>query len=156
MYVCNEGDLVYTPNQVINGKANVADSGTLATSGLQKWVLTSGTWVLQYTIQNGLDLGMPYSVRDYPSSIEPATGGCRNIIGEVNHDGLATIYAITSTISLNGDNGADPNKLVKVTDRLSATKLATGGYLDWFETVRSASAGEAFRGVALAPEFDRF
>jgi hypothetical protein len=156
LYVCNEGDLVYTPNQVINGKANVADSGTLATSGLQKWVLTSGTWVLQYTIQNGLDLGMPYSVRDYPSSIEPATGGCRNIIGEVNHDGLATIYAITSTISLNGDNGADPNKLVKVTDRLSATKLATGGYLDWFETVRSASAGEAFRGVALAPEFDRF
>jgi hypothetical protein len=107
--------------------------------------------VLQYTIQNGLDLGVPYSVRNYPSSIEPATGGCRNITGVVNHDGTATIYAITSTISLNGDNGADPNKLVKVTDRISATQPATGGYLDWFETVRSASAGEAFRGVALAP-----
>jgi len=152
LYVCNEGDLVYTPNQVINGKANVADSGTLAAAGLQKWVLTSGTWVLQYTIQNGLDLGVPYSVWKYPSSIEPATGGCRNITGAINDDGTATIYAITSTISLNGDNGADPNKLVKVTDRISATTLATGGYLDWFETVRSASAGEAFRGVALAPE----
>ena len=151
LYVCNEGDLVYTPNQVINGKTNVADAGTLASAGLQKWVLTSGTWVLQYTIQNGLDLGVPYSVRNYPSSIEPATGGCRNITGVVNHDGTATIYAITSTISLNGDNGADPNKLVKVTDRISATQPATGGYLDWFETVRSASAGEAFRGVALAP-----
>jgi hypothetical protein len=156
LYVCNEGDLVYTPNQTINGQVNVADSGTLATSGLQKWVLSDGTWTLQYTIQNGLNLGVPYSVRNYPSSIEPATGGCRNITGVVNHDGTATIYAITSTISLNGDNGADPNKLVKVTDRIGATQLATKGYLDTFETVRSAGAGEAFRGVALAPVDFRF
>ncbi|HVN92443.1 MAG TPA: hypothetical protein VMT38_02040, partial [Terracidiphilus sp.] len=153
LYVCNEGDLVYTPNQMINGQVNVADAGTLATAGLQKWVLKSGTWVLQYTIQNGLNLGVPYSVRDYPSSIEPATGGCRNITGVVNRDGTATIYAITSTISLNGDNGADANKLVKVTDSIGATQLATHGYLDTFVTVRSAQAGEAFRGVAQAPEF---
>lgn len=112
--------------------------------------------MLQYTIQNGLNLGVPYSVRDYPASIEPATGGCRNIIGQVNHDGTATIYAITSTISQNGDNGADPNKLVKVTDQISATQLATKGYLDTFQTVRSAQAGEAFRGVALAPEVGGF
>jgi hypothetical protein len=156
LYVCNEGDLAYTANQVINGQTNVADAGTLATAGLQKWVLTPGasgsTWVLQYTIQNGLNLGVPYSVRDYPASIEPATGGCRNITGTVNWDGTATIYAITSTISLNGDNGADPNKLVKVTDQISATKLATDSWLDTFWTVRSARAGEAFRGVAFAPE----
>jgi len=155
LYVCNEGDLVYTAGQTINGQANVADAGTLANAGLQKWVLTSGTWVLQYTIQNGLDLGVPYGVRDYPTSIEPATGGCRNIIGVDNHDGTATIYAITSTISLNGDNGADPNKLVKVTDSIDATKPAAYGYLDRFVTVRSARAGEAFRGVALAPEDGR-
>jgi hypothetical protein len=55
------------------------------------------------------------------------------------------------SISLNGDNGADPNKLVKVTDQLSATQLSTTGYLDRFVTIRSARAGEAFRGVALAP-----
>ena len=155
LYVCNEGDLSYTANQTINGQVNVADSGTLATAGLQKWVLTtasgSPTWVLQYTIQNGLGLGVPYSVPNYPASIEPATGGCRNITGVVNHDGTATIYAITSTISLNGDNGADPNKVVKVTDQLSATKPATNGWLDQFTTVRSARAGQAFRGVALAP-----
>ena len=161
LYVCNEGDLVYTSGQTINGQVNVADSGTLTSAGLQKWVLTtpasgSPTWVLQYTIQNGLNLGVPYSVRDYPASIEPATGGCRNIIGQVNHDGTATIYAITSTISQNGDNGADPNKLVKVTDQISATQLATKGYLDTFQTVRSAQAGEAFRGVALAPEVGGF
>jgi hypothetical protein len=161
LYVCNEGDLSYTSGQVINGQVNVADAGTLATAGLQKWVLTtpaggSPTWVLQYTIQNGLNLGVPYSVADYPASIEPATGGCRNITGVVNRDGTATIYAVTSTISLNGDNGADPNKLVKVTDRLSAAQPATHGFLDTFFTVRAARAGEAYRGVALAPEDFRF
>jgi hypothetical protein len=156
LYVCDEGDLIYTPNQEINGQVNVADAGTLATAGLQKWVLTTSstgtTWVRQYVIQNGLALGVPYSVPNYPTSIEPATGGCRNIAGVVNRDGTATIYAITSTISLNGDNGADPNKLVKVTDRISATQPATNGYLDTFVTIRSAAAGEAFRGVALAPQ----
>ncbi len=112
----------------------------------------SQTWVLQYTIQNGLNLGVPYSVPDYPAAIEPATGGCRNITGTVNWDGTATIYAVTSTISLNGDNGADPNKLVKVVDRIAATQPAINNYgLDRFETIRSAHAGEAFRGVALAP-----
>ncbi len=156
LYVCDEGDLIYTPNQVINGQVNVADAGTLATAGLQKWVLTtpaggSPTWVREYVIQNGLNLGVPYSVPNYPTSIEPATGGCRNIIG-VAYDGVATIYAITSTISQNGDNGADPNQLVVVTDLINATQPATDGFLDTFFTVRSAGAGEAFRGVALAPE----
>ena len=158
LYVCDEGDLIYTPNQVINGLINVADAGTLATAGLQKWALTtvngSQTWVREYVIQNGLNLGVPYSVENYPASIEPATGGCRNIIGVVHDDGTATIYAITSTISQNGDNGADPNKLVKVTDLISATRPATDGHLDRFVTIRSARAGEAFRGVALAPEQD--
>ena len=152
LYVCNEGDLVYTAGQV-----NVAaSSGDLATtmfgSGLQKWSLKNGTWVFQYVIQNGLNIGVPYSVPNYPESIEPATDGCRNIVGVVNRDGTATIYAITSTASLNGDNGADPNKLVKVTDLISATTLATSGDLDTFVTIRSARAGEAFRGVALAPQ----
>jgi hypothetical protein len=161
LYVCDEGDLAYTSNPVINGQVNVADAGTLATAGLQKWVLTtptsgSPTWVREYVIQRGLNLGVPYSVPNYPASIEPATGGCRNIIGTVNRNGTATIYAITSTISNNGDNGADPNKLVKVTDLISATEPATHGHLDTFETIRSARAGEAFRGVALAPEDDDF
>jgi hypothetical protein len=161
LYVCDEGDLIYTPNQVIDGQVNVADAGTLATAGLQKWVLITPvgggpTWVREYVIQNGLDLGVPYSVPNYPASIEPATGGCRNIIGVVNRDGTATIYAVTSTISTNGDNGADPNKLVKVTDLISATQPVTNGLLDAFVTIRSARAGEAFRGIALAPEDRRF
>ena len=158
LYVCDEGDLIYTPNQVINGQVNVADAGTLATAGLQKWVLTTTatgqTWVREYVIQNGLNLGVPYSVPNYPASIEPATGGCRNLTGVAFGD-IAIIYAITSTISQNGDNGADPNQLVVVTDLIGATQPASHGFLDAFFTVRSAQAGQAFRGVALAPDARR-
>jgi len=149
LYVCDEGDGTYvTP--AVNG--NVADAQSLATAGLQKWRLISGTWVLQYVLQDGLKIGVPYSIRDYPSSIDPATGGCRNIAGKHNDDGTVTIYAITSTISANGDTGADPNKLVKVTDRVSDSKLPTGDDdLGHFTTIRRARAGEVLRGVALAP-----
>ena len=73
--------------------------------------------------------------------------------GRVNGDGTVTIWAITSTLSANGDQGADPNKLVKVTDLLSATTLpASGGNsLGHFVTIQNAAAGEVLRGVAFAP-----
>jgi hypothetical protein len=61
-----------------------------------------------------LHIGVPYSVPNYPASLHPATGGCRNVTGRHNHDGTVTIFAITSTISANRDQGADPNKLAKV------------------------------------------
>ena len=91
-----------------------------------------------------------HHVEDYPSAIDPATGGCRNITGQNNFDGTVTIYAVTSTISPNGDTGADPNKLVKVTDRVSDTTLPTGhDWLGHFTTIRSARAREVLRGVAF-------
>jgi len=156
LYVCDEGDgTLVTP--AVNG--NVADAQSLATAGLQKWSLVNGTWTMLYVLQDGLNIGVPYGVENYPAAINPATGGCRNITGQHNHDGTVTIYAITSTISANGDTGADPNKLVKVTDRLDATTLPTGDgdhdrddRLGHFVTLRSAKAGEVFRGVALAPK----
>jgi hypothetical protein len=150
LYVCDEGDGTFVTPPV-NG--NVADPQSQATAGLQKWVLQNGVWNMVYVLQNGLNIGVPYSVDHYPASIDPATGGCRNIVGRVNRDGTATIWAITSTVSANGDNGADPNKLVKVTDLISATTLpAGGGWLGTFQTVRSARAGEVFRGIAFAPK----
>ena len=159
LYVCDEGSLGYVANQKINGQVNVADAGSLATAGLQKWVLQGGTWTRVYVIQAGLNIGVPYNVRDYPTSITPAIGGCRNIAGHVNHDGTATIYATTSTISQNGDNGADPNTVVKVTDVISAGTLATGDgdhdrddRLDVFTTIAGPRARVAYRGVALAPK----
>ena len=66
-------------------------------------------------------------------------------------DGTATIYATTSTISGSGDQGADPNKLVVITDKLSAT---TPPACESFHTVRSAGFGEVLRGVSWTPEAD--
>jgi hypothetical protein len=155
LYVCDEGDgaLVTPP---VNG--NVADAQSLATAGVQKWSLVNGTWTMLYVLQNGLNIGVPYSVDHYPASLDPATGGCRNMTGRLNRDGTVTIWAITSTISTNGDQGADPNKLVKVTDVLAATTLPAGDsdhdrddWIGTFQTIRTARAGEVFRGVALAP-----
>ena len=148
LYVCDEGDGVYVSPPV---DGNVEDSTSLATAGVQKWVLQNGTWVRLYVVQEGLNLGIPYSVANYPASLNPATAGCRNMTGRVNGDGTVTIWAVTSTLSANSDQGADPNKLVTVTDLLSATTLHTGGGLDHFTTVRSALAGEVLRGVAFAP-----
>jgi len=158
LYVCDEGDGMLVTGQTINGRTNLADASTLATAGVQKWRLINGTWVLQYVLQDGLDLGIPYSIAKYPTSLNPATDGCRNITGRRNHDGTVTIYAVTSTVSNNGDQGADPNKLVRVNDLLKATSLPEHHgkvYEDhsWghFVTIRSARAGEVLRGVAFAP-----
>jgi uncharacterized protein (TIGR03437 family) len=60
------------------------------------------------TVQSGLNLGLPYSVTNYPTSLNPATDSLRNITGKVNSDGTVTIYGITSTVSSNGDAGAVP------------------------------------------------
>jgi hypothetical protein len=150
LYVCDEGDGTLV-SPAVNG--NVADAQSQATAGLQKYRLINGTWVLQYILQDGLDIGVPYGIPWYPASLNPATGGCRNIAGRQNWDGTVTIFAITSTISSNGDAGADPNKLVSVTDRVSDTTLPPArGFLGHFFTVRDARAGEVLRGVALAPE----
>jgi hypothetical protein len=149
LYVCDEGDGVML-SPPVNG--NVADAQSLATAGVQKWVRQNGTWAMLYVLQNGLDIGVLYSVDNYPASLNPATGGCRNMTGRVNGDGTVEIWAITSTISANGDQGADPNKLVKVTDLLSAATLPTSGNgIGTFRTIRAAKAGEVFRGVAFAP-----
>ena len=160
LYVCDEGDgTLVTP--AVNG--NVADAATLATAGVQKWTLSDGTWHMDYVLQNGLNIGVPYSVPNLPSAFNPATDGCRNITGRVNFDGTVTIYAVTSTVSASGDQGADPNKLVKVVDLLKATTLPSGegdhdfgdhdfgGQIGKFVTIRSAKAGEVLRGVSFAP-----
>jgi hypothetical protein len=155
LYVCDEGDGTLV-SPAVNG--NVADAASLATAGVQKWIRANGTWQMAYVLQNGLNIGIPYSVANYPASLNPATGGCRNLTGKINGDGTADLYAVTSTISANGDPGADPNKVVKVTDLLRATTLPQSNEkhngdapLGTFVTIRAAQAGEVLRGVAFAP-----
>ena len=174
VYVADEGDdcsaystsapctdILATGTPEAIGASIYAHAAKQKTAGLQKWVFndTTSTWNLAYTIQSGLKLGVPQTIPGYPAGINaatglpwaPATDGLRNLTGRVNKDGTATIWAVTSTVSGNGDQGADPDQLVKVTDRLAATTLAMGDSLDRFATIRAAKAGEVFRGVAFAP-----
>jgi hypothetical protein len=149
LYVCDEGDgtLVSPP---VNG--NVADASSQATAGLQKWSFSNGSWQLLYIMNDGLDIGIPYSVPGLPATLNPATDGCRNITGRVNRDGTVDIWAITSTVSNLGDQGGDSNKLVKVTDLLRATTLPKDHGLGKFKTLRTAKFAEVFRGIAFAPD----
>jgi hypothetical protein len=59
-------------------------------------------------------------------------------------------WAITSTVSSNGDQGAGPNKLVMITDTLANT-TASGAASESFTVLRSAQAGEVYRGVSFTP-----
>jgi hypothetical protein len=130
---------------------------------LQKWVFNSSTnrCNLAYTQQTGLGLGEPYTIRDYPTGTNvatglawaPATDGLRNIAGSVGPDGYVGIRAITSTISGNGDQGADPNRLVVVFDSLSNTDPAVAVEESFF-TLRLADFGEVLRGVSFTPRTD--
>src|SRR5262249_53441280 len=81
LYVADEGDGV------------LADAGNPdkdPNAGLQKWSLVNGVWQLDYTLRNGLNLGTPYSVANgpngkvYPTALNPATAGLRNLTGKVN------------------------------------------------------------------------
>ena len=155
LYVCDEGDgTLVAP--AVNG--NVASAAAQATAGLQKWILTNGVWSMAYVLQNGLNIGVPYSVEDYPAALNPATDGCRNLTGKHDGDGTVTIFAVTSTVSASGDQGADPNLLVKISDRVDATSPSAGDgdndrddHLDHFKVIRHAKYGEVLRGVSLAP-----
>ena len=151
LYVCDEGDgTLVTP--AVNG--NVATPYSQAAAGIQKWLLVDGTWQLAYILNGGLNVGVPYNVPGYPT---PATGGCRHITGRINGDGTVTLYATTSTLSASGDQGADPNQLVRVTDMLNSTSLPLpnrsrdGAKLGDFTILRTAQFGEVFRGLDWAP-----
>ncbi|QQK06214.1 hypothetical protein [Burkholderia anthina] len=154
LYVADEGD-GYTGGQDLYSHA-AAQTG----AGLQKWVYDASTkqWKLAYTLQNGLNLGQPYSVAGYPMGNNaatglpwaPATDGLRNLTGRVEPDGTVTIWAVTSTVSGDGDVGADPNRLVAVRDVLRNTSAATAAH-EQFAVLRTAKFAEVLRGIEFAP-----
>jgi hypothetical protein len=156
VYVADEGNGTATYDPA-TGSYSAAAAQT--TAGLQKWVFNGTQWNLVYTLSTGLNLGQPYSVAGYPAGDNaatglpwaPATDGLRNITGRVNPNGTVTIWAVTSTVSGSGDQGADPNKLVAITDPLSATSPGTA---EKFVTVRSAGYGQVLRGVSFTPGTD--
>jgi len=155
LYVADEGD-GFTGDTTLYTHAAAQTS-----AGIQKWIFNTSTqtWNLAYTLQTGLELGVPYTVNRYPTGNNPATNlpwapatdGVRNITGSVDGFGKVTIYGITSTVSGNGDTGADPNRLVAITDDLTNTDT-TKAAKQKFTVVRKADFAEVLRGVSFAPD----
>lgn len=117
--------------------------------GLQKWTRVNGTWQLDYVLTQGLigtvDTNLFGFDGQYP---DVTTIGLRNLAGKVNDEGTVTLWATTSTSSASGDNGADPNKVVRIVDDLAATTLTGNVAHETFTTIAGPTYGTAYRGVA--------
>jgi len=148
----------FTPFAVFFGNATtmyVSDEGSgnatdvASHAGLEKWSLVGGIWQLDYVLTQGLigqvDTGLTGADGPWPNV---TTVGLRNLTGVVNGDQV-TLWATTSTSSASGDNGADPNKVVVITDQLSATTLTGAVAGESFSTVMGPTYGTVYRGVAF-------
>ncbi len=165
LYVADEGDGVNTYSSATNTYTDAA--GAANTGGLQKWIFNPSlkAWQLAYTLRTGLNLGTPYAPASYPAGLNsgtggtglpwaPATDGLRNIAGIVSGNRIqgynVSIWAVSSTVSGSGDQGADPNKLYLVTDRLLNTSAAVAAE-ESFSDLRDAVGGEVLRGISFTP-----
>jgi hypothetical protein len=165
LYVADEGDGVDTYSATSNTYTDAASS--VNTGGLQKWIFnsTTQTWQLAYTLNTGLKLGIPYTVPGFPTGLNngtggtglpwaPATDGLRNLIGTVQGNRIqgynVVLFATSSTVSGDGDNGADPNKLYIITDKLTNTSPTVAAE-ESFSELRDAQSGEVLRGVSFTP-----
>ena len=158
LYVADEGD------QFAGDTTLYTHAAAQTAAGIQKWTFnsTTKTWSLAYTLQTGLELGVPYTVDHYPTGNNtatslpwaPATDGIRNLTGSVDILGHVVLYGITSTVSGAGDQGADPNRLVAVIDDISNTD-ATKAAKESFIAIRKAGFAEVLRGVSFTPVDNR-
>ena len=135
-----------------DGPAHAASGNALDQSshaGLEKWSLVGGTWQLDYVLTNGLtgvvDTGLTGPDGQYP---DVTTVGLRNMTGVVDGDNV-TIYATTSTSSASGDQGADPNRVVVITDKLGATTMTGAVAKEAFRAVLGPTYGTVYRGIAF-------
>jgi hypothetical protein len=131
------------------GSGNATDVASHA--GLQKWSLRNGVWMLDYVLTKGLigtvDTNLTGVDGQYP---DVTTVGLRNLTGVVQRDGKVTLWATTATSSTSGDQGADPNKVVRITDDLEATTLTGPVAEESFRIIAGPTYGTVYRGVAYA------
>jgi hypothetical protein len=130
------------------GTGNATDK--VSNAGLEKWSLVNGAWQLDYVLTSGLigtvDSNLNGFDGPYPNV---TTVGLRNLTGYVDTDtGTVTLWATTSTSSTSGDQGADPNKVVVITDQLSATSVTPQVSQESFNVLAGPTYGTVYRGVA--------
>ncbi|HEX7476422.1 MAG TPA: hypothetical protein VF331_01320 [Polyangiales bacterium] len=132
------------------GTGNTLDKSSHA--GLQKWSLVNGAWQLDYVLTKGLvgavDTNLNGDDGQYP---DVTTVGLRNLTGVVDGNNV-TLWATTSTSSTSGDQGADPNKVVVITDTLPSTTITGAVAHESFRVVTGPTYGKVYRGVAYVAE----
>lgn len=128
------------------GTGNATDQTSHA--GLEKWSLVNGVWQLDYVLTSGLIGLVDTNLNGYDGQYpDVTTVGLRNLAGLANPNGTVTLWATTSTSSASGDNGADPNKVVEITDQLSATTIGQVSG-ESFNMLAGPTYGTVYRGVA--------
>ena len=137
MYVADSG-------QPKNGNANAA---ALGEGGLQKWVLTNGTWTLAYDLVAGLNLVNNNNLNLAGNTT--TTAGVTGLLGLTGKvvDGKVELFATSY-----GLNELSTSYLYEITDTLSYTTIGqANGNGEAFTTLVTAAAGESIRGVSFAP-----
>ena len=112
----------------------VPKEGGIGDGGLQKWSLVSGTWVLDYTLSQGLNM--------VPGTASTGTTGLIGLTGTVV-GGNVILYASNETAA-----ETDQTYLYGITDSLAATTLPVG---ESFTLLETAAPDTLIRGVAFAP-----
>jgi DNA/RNA endonuclease G (NUC1) len=114
---------------------NDSNGVTLGNGGLQKWVLNSGTWSLQYTL--GLQNGLPLVANSSAAGVTGLYGLTGKVVG-----GEVLLYATAYSIQ-----DLEPTYLFGFTDVLAAaTNPGTS-----FTQLAAAPSDSKFKGVAFAP-----
>ena len=128
------------------GTGNALDQASHA--GLEKWSLVDGVWELDYVLTSGLIGKVATNLQgqdgQYP---DVTTIGLRNLTGVVDGP-YVRLWAATSTSSASGDNGADPNEVVEIIDKVSATTMTSEVASESFRVIAGPTYGTAYRGVA--------
>ena len=141
----------------MNGDYVNATAAAQPEAGLEKWVLIRRLVAPRLHAPersepgravHGARLSDRRQPGDRRAPWSPATDGLRALTGRVGRDGIATIWAVTSTVSGGGDTGADPDKLMMISDPVWAT---TPPPWERFWTLRTAKLGQILRGVSFTP-----
>lgn len=135
LYVADSGN----PKGDNNGSGSSAQA--LSDGGLQKWSLVGSSWVLDYTLSEGLNL-VPDTTACTANEVNCGTTGLIGLAGEVIGNEVE-LYATNSTL---GD--LDQTFLYGIADQLSATTMPTG---ETFTTLVTAAPDTNIRGVSFAP-----
>ncbi|WP_213775939.1 hypothetical protein [Bradyrhizobium sp. dw_78] len=121
-----------------SGDPKNTKGGNGGDGGLQKWSLVNGSWVLDYTLANGLHL-VSSSASSGTSGLYGLTGEVVTVNGQQEVELFATSFSLTDT---------GQTYLYGITDSLSATSLPGD---ETFDELAAAPADSDFKGVAFAP-----